>query len=362
MRTARESGLNSLANEQLERTKEKPSSVRTGMRKGITMEAIKTVGLSKLYGKKRAVDNLSFTIGSGEIYGFVGRNGAGKSTVMKMLAGLILPSSGEIEILGEKMAPGCTSRRLGALIEKPGLYPGLSGFDNVMVRALALGIPDAKTMSINALDIVGLSDVAKKRTKTYSLGMKQRLGLALALVGSPDLLLLDEPFNGLDPQAVRELRTTIIDLAQMRNITVFISSHVLDQLERMVTRYGVIRDGVLVREMTAEEVDAECADYLSIRVANPQLALAKLQDLFPQATFNILADDAIRAEGGLNPNQVGYALSEAGIPITELYVHERDIEELFVSLMGEDTSQGGTSHAGASAANSFSNQGGGRNA
>lgn len=326
------------------------------------MEAIKTVGLSKLYGKKRAVDNLSFTIGSGEIYGFVGRNGAGKSTVMKMLAGLILPSSGEIEILGEKMAPGCTSRRLGALIENPGLYPGLSGFNNVMVRALALGIPDAKTMSINALDIVGLSDVAKKRTKTYSLGMKQRLGLALALVGSPDLLLLDEPFNGLDPQAVRELRTTIIDLAQMRNITVFISSHVLDQLERMVTRYGVIRDGVLVREMTAEEVDAECADYLSIRVANPQLALAKLQDLFPQATFNILADDAIRAEGGLNPNQVGYALSEAGIPITELYVHERDIEELFVSLMGEDTSQGGTSHAGASAANSFSNQGGGRNA
>ena len=141
-------------------------------------------------------------------------------------------------------------------------------------------------------------------------------------MGSPDLLLLDEPFNGLDPQAVRELRTTIIDLAQMRNITVFISSHVLDQLERMVTRYGVIRDGVLVREMTAEEVDAECADYLSIRVANPQLALAKLQDLFPQATFNILADDAIRAEGGLNPNQVGYALSETGIPITELYVHE----------------------------------------
>ena len=319
------------------------------------MEAIKTVGLSKLYGKKRAVDNLSFTIGSGEIYGFVGRNGAGKSTVMKMLAGLILPSSGEIEILGEKMAPGCTSRRLGALIENSGLYPGLSGFDNVMVRALALGIPDAKTMSINALDIVGLSDVAKKRTKTYSLGMKQRLGLALALVGSPDLLLLDEPFNGLDPQAVRELRTTIIDLAQMRNITVFISSHVLDQLERMVTRYGVIRDGVLVREMTAEEVDAECADYLSIRVAEPQVALAKLQDAFPQAKFAILPDNSIRADitskqttcstngqtrshGNLDPNQVGYVLSQAGIPVTELYIHERDIEELFVGLMGADSS------------------------
>lgn len=355
MRTARESGLNSLANEQLERTKEKPSSVRTGMRKGITMEVIKTVGLSKLYGKKRAVDNLSFTIGSGEIYGFVGRNGAGKSTVMKMLAGLILPSSGEIEILGEKMAPGCTSRRLGALIENPGIHLGLSGLDNTMVRALALGVPNAKAMSLDVLRIVGLENVARKRAKTYSLGMKQRLGLALALVGSPDLLLLDEPFNGLDPQAVRELRTTIIDLAQMRNITVFISSHVLDQLERMVTRYGVIRDGVLVREMTAEEVDAECADYLSIRVAEPQVALAKLQDAFPQAKFAILPDNSIRADitskqttcstngqtrshGNLDPNQVGYVLSQAGIPVTELYIHERDIEELFVGLMGADSS------------------------
>lgn len=355
MRTARESGLNSLANEQLERTKEKPSSVRTGMRKGITMEAIKTVGLSKLYGKKRAVDNLSFTIGSGEIYGFVGHNGAGKSTVMKMLAGLILPSSGEIEILGEKMAPGCTSRRLGALIENPGIHLGLSGLDNTMVRALALGVPNVKAMSLDVLRIVGLENVARKRAKTYSLGMKQRLGLALALVGSPDLLLLDEPFNGLDPQAVRELRTTIIDLAQMRNITVFISSHVLDQLERMVTRYGVIRDGVLVREMTAEEVDAECADYLSIRVAEPQVALAKLQDAFPQAKFAILPDNSIRADitskqttcstngqtrshGNLDPNQVGYVLSQAGIPVTELYIHERDIEELFVGLMGADSS------------------------
>lgn len=319
------------------------------------MEAIKTVGLSKLYGKKRAVDNLSFTIGSGEIYGFVGRNGAGKSTVMKMLAGLILPSSGEIEILGEKMAPGCTSRRLGALIENPGIHLGLSGLDNTMVRALALGVPNAKAMSLDVLRIVGLESVARKRAKTYSLGMKQRLGLALALVGSPDLLLLDEPFNGLDPQAVRELRTTIIDLAQMRNITVFISSHVLDQLERMVTRYGVIRDGVLVREMTAEEVDAECADYLSIRVAEPQVALAKLQDAFPQAKFAILPDNSIRADitskqttcstngqtrshGKLDPNQVGYVLSQAGIPVTELYIHERDIEELFVGLMGADSS------------------------
>lgn len=300
------------------------------------MDAIRTAGLSKTYGKKRAVDSMNLSIKQGEIYGFVGRNGAGKSTVMKMLAGLILPTAGEIEILGEQMAPGCTSRRLGALIENPGIHNGLTGLDNVMVRALALGVPRAKTASLEVLDLVGLGPVAKKRAKTYSLGMKQRLGLALALVGSPDLLLLDEPFNGLDPQAVREVRTLIVNLAQSRNITVFISSHVLDQLERMVTRYGVIRDGMLVREMTAEEVDQECADYLSIRTTNQQLALAKLHDMFPAAQFDLLANDSIRAKGNLDPNHVGFALSEAGIAVTELYVHECDIEELFVGLMGED--------------------------
>lgn len=311
------------------------------------MDAIKTVGLSKLYGKKRAVDTLSFSVGCGEIYGFVGRNGAGKSTVMKMIAGLVLPTNGEIEILGEKMKPGCTSRRLGALIENPGIHPGLSGLDNVMTRALALGVPNAKSISLDALCVVGLSEVAKKRAKTYSLGMKQRLGLALALVGSPDLLLLDEPFNGLDPQGVRELRTTIVDLALTRNITVFISSHVLDQLERMVTRYGVIRDGALIREMTAEEVEQECADYLIIRAGEPYAALAKLQDSFPESSFVVLADDTIRAVGSLNPSQVGYVLNGAGIPVTELYVHERDIEELFVGLMGSEAGAGIGSKTGA---------------
>ena len=300
------------------------------------MDAIRTSGLTKAYRAKRAVDGVSLAVAAGEIYGFVGRNGAGKSTLMKMLAGLVLPTAGEIEILGERQAPGCTSRRLGALIENPGIHPGLSGLDNVMVRALALGVPRPKAASLEALEIVGLAAVAKKRAKTYSLGMKQRLGLALALVGSPDLLLLDEPFNGLDPQAVREVRTTIMNLARVRSLTVFISSHVLDQLERMVTCYGVIRDGRMVRQMTAAEVEAECADYLSIRTPEPQLALAELQDAFPQAAFSVMPDDAIRAEGGVTAEQAGYALSRAGIAVTELFVHERDIEELFVELMGAD--------------------------
>ena len=332
------------------------------------MDAIRTSNLTKAYGAKRAVDGVSLTVGAGEIYGFVGRNGAGKSTLMKMLAGLVRPTAGEIEILGERQAPGCTSRRLGALIESPGIYPGLTGLDNVMVRALALGVPRARAASMEALEIVGLAAVAKKRAKTYSLGMKQRLGLAIALVGSPDLLLLDEPFNGLDPQAVREVRTTIMNLARVRSLTVFVSSHVLDQLERMVTCYGVIRDGRLVREMTAAEVDAECADYLSVRAVEPQLALARLEDAFPTARFSLLPDDAIRAEGGVTAEAAGAALAQAGIAVTELFVHERDIEELFVELMGADPSipapdaAAWSQTAGADAPRGYDGRGGGRHA
>ena len=282
------------------------------------MNVIETVGLSKAYGRKRAVDGLDLTVRRGEIYGFVGRNGAGKSTAMKMIAGLEPPTSGTISLFGEAQAPGATSRRLGALIENPGILPSLSGLDNVMCRALSLGVADAEHVSSEALAMVGLADVAKKRVKSYSLGMKQRLGLALALVGSPDLLLLDEPFNGLDPQGVRAVRDLIVSLAHERGITVFVSSHVLDQLERMVTRYGVLREGRLVKELSAEEVEHACADYVRIRCTAPQLALAALQEACPEGRFAVMEDDSIRAQG-IEPEQAGRALAAAGVVLSESF-------------------------------------------
>ena len=298
------------------------------------MNVIETAGLTKTYGSRRAVDNLDLTVRRGEIYGFVGRNGAGKSTVMKMIAGLELPTSGEVSLFGERQAPGVTSRRLGALIENPGIIPDLSGFDNVMCRAIALGVADPSHASAEALAMVGLANAAKKRAKSYSLGMKQRLGLALALVGSPDVLLLDEPFNGLDPQGVRSMRDLIASLSRDRAITVFVSSHVLDQLERIVTRYGVLREGRLVKELSAEEVEHACADYVRIRCAAPQFALAALQEACPEGRFVAMADDSIRAFG-IEPEQAGRALFSAGIAVGELSVQGRDIEELFIGLMGE---------------------------
>ncbi|WP_303249040.1 ABC transporter ATP-binding protein [uncultured Slackia sp.] len=316
------------------------------------MNVIETAGLSKAYGRKRAVDGLDLTVRRGEIYGFVGRNGAGKSTAMKMIAGLEPPTSGTISLFGEAQAPGATSRRLGALIENPGVLPSLSGLDNVMCRALSLGVADAEHVSSEVLAMVGLADVAKKRVKSYSLGMKQRLGLALALVGSPDLLLLDEPFNGLDPQGVRAVRDLIVSLAHERGITVFVSSHVLDQLERMVTRYGVLREGRLVKELSAEEVEHACADYVRIRCTAPQLALAALQEACPEGRFAVMEDDSIRAQG-IEPEQAGRALAAAGVVLSDLSIQGRDIEELFIGLMGEK----GDSHSAAHAS-----KGGGRRA
>ena len=202
-----------------------------------------------------------------------------------------------------------------------------------MCRALSLGVADAEHVSSEALAMVGLADVAKKRVKSYSLGMKQRLGLALALVGSPDLLLLDEPFNGLDPQGVRAVRDLIVSLAHERGITVFVSSHVLDQLERMVTRYGVLREGRLVKELSAEEVEHACADYVRIRCTAPQLALAALQEACPEGRFAVMEDDSIRAQG-IEPEQAGRALAAAGVVLSDLSIQGRDIEELFIGSDG----------------------------
>ena len=326
------------------------------------MEALNVSGLSKSFLCARVVDDLSLTIEAGEIYGFIGHNGAGKSTVMKMLCGMLLPASGEIEIFGERIAPGCSSRKIGTLIEKPGIHPGLSGFDNVMCRALALGVVSPKAKSLEALAFVGLKSAANKRAKTYSLGMQQRLGLALALVGSPDLLLLDEPFNGLDPEGVRSIRNLILKLNRVRGVTVFISSHVLDQLERMVTRYGVIREGRLVSEISSEEVEQECADYLCAHCSNPELALAAFQKAHLPATFTLMEDNTIRIAGDVDAEDISKILAHEGIPISALYRHARDIEDFFVELMGDSAASPNTLLKGASPRTAKASTGGGADA
>lgn len=300
------------------------------------MNVIETSGLTKAFGGKMAVDQFDMHVGQGDIYGFVGRNGAGKSTVMRMLAGLAEPTGGEVRVFGSSPCEAGASRRIGALIESPGLYGSMSATDNLMMKALALGLTDPKDKVRDLLDLTGLGSVGSKATKNFSMGMKQRLGLALALLGSPDLLLLDEPLNGLDPEGAREIRRLIMRLNDERGITVVVSSHVLEQLGKMATRYGVIREGRMVRELTAAEVDQECSDFLQLEAANPALALAVLQERFASLRFQSMPDGAIRLFGGADAGAVGAALNEEGIAIRGLYAHRRDLEEFFVEMMGAE--------------------------
>ena len=300
------------------------------------MNVIETNGLSKAFGSKMAVDQFDMHVGQGDIYGFVGRNGAGKSTVMRMLAGLAAPTDGEVREFGMQPREASASRRIGALIESPGLYGSMSATDNLMMKALALGLADPKDKVRDLLDLTGLGSVGSKATKNFSMGMKQRLGLALALLGSPDLLLLDEPLNGLDPEGAREIRRLIMRLNDERGITVVVSSHVLEQLGKMATRYGVIREGRMVREMSAAEVDQECSDFLQLEAANPTLALAVLQERFAGLRFQSMNSTSIRVFGAADAGAVGAALNEQGIAVRGLYAHRRDLEEFFVEMMGAE--------------------------
>ena len=272
----------------------------------------------------------------GDIYGFVGKNGAGKSTVMKMVCGLVTPDEGEIELFGCRADEGGRPEgalRVGALIEAPGLVPNLSAYENLMAKALAMGVADAPARCRETLALVGLDGVGKKKAKGFSLGMKQRLGLALALVGSPDLLLLDEPLNGLDPEGTRAMRNLIVRLNQTLGVTVVISSHVLDQLDRVATRFGVIAEGRMVREMTSEQMQAECGDSLRVRTVDPARSLALMEEAFPQATLRALPDGALSVAGDYDAAAVSRLLHDADQTVLELNPVRRDIEDYFVELM-----------------------------
>ena len=311
------------------------------------MNAVETRALGKRYADKRAVDHLDMHVPQGAIYGFVGRNGAGKSTVMKMAAGLVTPSEGEVRLFGLPIAPGgrdvthdraskgADARRVGVLIEQPGILPNLSAVDNLTALGLAMGLPDPRRTAAQLLEAVGLAGTGRKRAKGFSLGMKQRLGLAMALVNSPDLLLLDEPLNGLDPEGARSIRNLLVRLNETRGVTIVISSHVLDQLERMCTHYGVIADGHMVREMSAKEVARECRSSLRVCTANTPVTLALLQDRdLPGVRYAAEPDGAITISGDVDPEAIARMLHADGQLVLELSVQSNDMEDYFVRLMG----------------------------
>lgn len=309
-------------------------------RRETAVNVIEACGLTKVYDGRAVVRDFTMTVAAGDIYGFVGKNGAGKSTVMKMICGDALPTAGEVVLFESDRASAGDGepedggvRRIGVLIEEPGLLLNLSAYRNLMAKALAWGIVDGPARCEEVLRLVGLSSVGNKKVRGFSLGMKQRLGLAMALLGSPDVLLLDEPFNGLDPEATRAMRNLIVRVNETLGITVVVSSHVLDQLDRMATRYGVIADGRMVREMTAEEVAAECRSSLRVRTESPARALALLEEAYPALAFKVEPDGAIVITGDYDDGAISRLLAGAGEVVRELSQGHRDLEEYFVELM-----------------------------
>ena len=298
------------------------------------MAVIQTAGLSKRYGSKWAVDRLDLRVEQGDVYGFIGQNGAGKSTTLKLLCGLASPTQGEILIFGRPVRDTVARRRVGALIEQAGLYPDLSGRENLHLYATLLGLDSPQRQVDETLETVGLSPGERKPVKHYSMGMKQRLGVGLALLGGPDLLLLDEPINGLDPEGIREMRELLLRLNRERGLTILVSSHILGELSKIATRYGIIQDGKMVEQITAEELEQKCADYLHLRSDQPRKAAALLEEKLGLSRWEMRPEGEIRIYEAADARAVGQVLAQAGVAVEELGLHRQDLESYFLERMG----------------------------
>lgn len=296
--------------------------------------AISTNGLTKQYSKHLAVNNVSINIKRGEIYGFIGRNGAGKTTFMKIVSGLSSPSSGEVTLFGLSGKDAAKHRsRIGNLIEEPGFFPGMSAYQNLKCKVLALGIHKEGYIE-ELLDIVGLKDVGKKKVKKYSLGMKQRLGIAMSLIGGPDLLILDEPINGLDPQGIAEVREILLKLKNEKNMTIMISSHILGELYKMVDTIGIIHEGILIEELSRKELAEKSSEYIELKIEDAHKACPVIEKLGID-NYKVVGSNLIFVYEQLDrPGEINMELSKAGCIISSIRVVQEDLENYFLEITG----------------------------
>ncbi|KAI4449330.1 Bacitracin transport ATP-binding protein BcrA [Eubacterium plexicaudatum ASF492] len=293
--------------------------------------AVQTIGLTKTYKEKSVVKDLNLNVRQGDIYGLIGRNGSGKSTTLKMIGGLVRPSEGEIRLFGKPVGDPLVRRRFGVLIEEPGLYPNMTARQNVVMKAKCIGLADEKSVD-GVLEMTGLSDTGKKYVKHFSMGMKQRLGVALALLGNPDLLILDEPINGLDPEGIQELRRLILRLNE-EGKTILISSHILGELSKISTNYGIIKDGEMMEQISKEELEERCQDYFEIRVQDVHRALPLVQESFASVRTEVADRQTIRIFGLTDGADVVRVLVENRVPVHASGFHHMDLEEYFLARM-----------------------------
>ncbi len=290
---------------------------------------VQTNALVKKYGQKAAVDNMSVHVRKGDIYGLIGKNGAGKTSLMKLLLGLTIPNSGEIKLFGMSDL-GKARKKIGSLIEAPALYKNETALENM--KRFSYLAPTSRERMKELLELVGLGDVGKKKAGAFSLGMRQRLGIAIALMGDPELLVLDEPINGLDPAGIKEIRDLIVDM-NSKGVTFMISSHLLDELGKIATNYGIVHEGV-IEEITAEELLSKCRVSLKIGASDPKKANELLHESFPQLET--------RVEGGMihvlsevsDPAQLNKLLVSSGIGVYELSSEGTGMEDFFIERLG----------------------------
>ena len=299
------------------------------------MEYILTAeSLGKQYGHFKALDGFSIHVPKGAIYGFAGKNGAGKTTLIRLVCGLQEPTSGSYTLYDSKNTdPGIAKcrRRMGAVVETPSIYLDMSAEDNLKEQYRIIGLPSFEDIP-ELLRLVGLGNTGKKKAKNFSLGMKQRLGIAIALAGSPDFLILDEPVNGLDPQGIIEMRELILKLNREKQITFLISSHILDELSRLATHYGFIDSGHMVKEMSAKELDVACRKCIRVQVSDIRALTRVLDEMGFE--YNIFSDTMADIFAKVNITQLTLALAEQGCDIISLTEREESLESFYVNLIG----------------------------
>ncbi len=298
------------------------------------MNAIEIVNLTKTFGAKRAVDGLNMTVPQGAIYGFIGENGSGKSTTEKLICGLLQPSGGEIKLFGKSHRDQQVRSQTGVLIESPGCFSDYSVWNNLKLQAANLGIKNENEEIRRVLHLVRMDGAASNKFKNCSLGMKQRIGIAFALLGNPKLLVLDEPINGLDADGMRIMREILTDLADS-GCTVLISSHILGELEKIATHYGIIRNGQMLKQMTAAQLNADCPTYVALKTADTDKTRAILQQTYGRADVDEQTGE-IRVYNGSSADKVAnYLFADCGIAVTEIRTAKISLEEYYINLMRE---------------------------
>lgn len=290
-----------------------------------------TTDIVKKYGNRTILNKISMHINRGDIYGFIGKNGAGKTTFMRVILSLTTKDEGEVEFFDHKIIEE-VGLKIGSLIELPGLYKNATAQENLKRFSILYGADDKKIDNI--LELVGLGDVGDRSVKNFSLGMRQRLGIAIALLGDPEFLVLDEPINGLDPEGIKEIRDVILRLNKEKGITFLISSHLLDELSKVVTRYGIIDNGVLIEEIEADALREKCKNKFIFEVDNAEKA-SKIISKMVDSKEIVTKKNSVEVHANLKDSaSINKALVEAGIGVSSLYSSSDSLEEYFMKRIG----------------------------